>query len=315
MPDDPLVVFEEWLGEAVEARLVEPTAMVVATVSQECRPSTRTVLLKGLEEGRFVFFTNYESRKGQQIETNPCVSLSFLWYGLERQVHIEGRAVELSAAESDAYFDSRPLGSRIGAIVSPQSRVIGSRTGLMREFVHMRDRYGLSHGQKQEGDQKANNIPLADSPASQDLRDHPASIDISGLKRPDYWGGYAVTPERIDRIFPSSSSGTFPGGLASQILGGERTYHDCRGYGRLQGAFPPDCGTDCTPYRLLCACRRGRRAEYAVRIYQVRLARGCVSAFGYRSAGKTRRQGDRFPNPDRPAEIIRLYLSRYFNVP
>lgn len=77
MPDDPLVVFEEWLGEAVEARLVEPTAMVVATVSQECRPSTRTVLLKGLEEGRFVFFTNYESRKGQQIETNPCVSLSF----------------------------------------------------------------------------------------------------------------------------------------------------------------------------------------------------------------------------------------------
>ena len=111
MPDDPLVVFEEWLGEAVEARLVEPTAMVVATVSQECRPSTRTVLLKGLEEGRFVFFTNYESRKGQQIETNPCVSLSFLWYGLERQVHIEGRAVELSAAESDAYFDSRPLGS------------------------------------------------------------------------------------------------------------------------------------------------------------------------------------------------------------
>ena len=93
MPDDPLVVFEEWLGEAVEARLVEPTAMVVATVSQECRPSTRTVVLKGLEEGRFVFFTNYESRKGQQIETNPCVSLSFLWYGLERQVHIEGRAV------------------------------------------------------------------------------------------------------------------------------------------------------------------------------------------------------------------------------
>ena len=79
--------------------------------------------------------------------------------------------------------------------------------------------------------------------------------------------------------------------------------------------LPPDCGTDCTPYRLLCACRRGRRAEYAVRIYQVRLARGCVSAFGYRSAGKTRRQGDRFPNPDRPAEIIRLYLPRYFNVP
>ena len=121
-----------------------------------------------------------------------------MWYGLERQVHIEGRAVELSAAESDAYFDSRPLGSRIGAIVPPQSRVIGSRTGLMREFVHMRDRYGLSHGQKQEGDPKANNIPLADSPASQDLRDHPASIDISGLKRPDYWGGYAVTPERIE---------------------------------------------------------------------------------------------------------------------
>lgn len=139
------------------------------------------------------------TKAGKGADRNhPCVSLSFLWYGLERQVHIEGRAVELSAAESDAYFDSRPLGSRIGAIVSPQSRVIGSRTGLMREFVHMRDRYGLSHGQKQEGDQKANNIPLADSPASQDLRDHPASIDISGLKRPDYWGGYAVTPERIE---------------------------------------------------------------------------------------------------------------------
>ena len=163
MPDDPLVVFEEWLGEAVEARLVEPTAMVVATVSQECRPSTRTVLLKGLEEGRFVFFTNYESRKGTHLAKNPYISLSFVWHALERQVHIEGIASKVPAGESDTYFRQRPYKSRIGARISPQSRPLKSRMQLIRNFVAEAARWV---GRE--------------------------------VERPAHWGGYAVTPHRIE---------------------------------------------------------------------------------------------------------------------
>ena len=163
MPDDPLVVFEEWLGEAVEARLVEPTAMVVATVSQECRPSTRTVLLKGLEEGRFVFFTNYESRKGTHLAKNPYISLSFVWHALERQIHIEGIAMKVPPEESDEYFRKRPYKSRVGARISPQSQPITSRMQLIRSFVREAARW---IGKE--------------------------------VERPDNWGGYAVTPTRIE---------------------------------------------------------------------------------------------------------------------
>lgn len=161
--DNPFVQFKEWLDEAVAAGEEEPTAMVVATVSADGHPSTRTVLLKGIENGKFIFYTNYESRKGRQLAGNPHVSLSFVWHKLERQVHIEGIAEKCPPQESDAYFASRPYKSRIGARISPQSRVIGSRIEIMRAFV----REALHWAGKE-------------------------------VKRPDNWGGFAATPSRIE---------------------------------------------------------------------------------------------------------------------
>lgn len=166
VPDGPLPLFEHWLAEAVSSgKIAEPTAMVVGTVSEECRPSLRTTLLKELRDGEFVFFTNYESRKGQQIAANPHVALSFMWYPLERQVHIEGTARHISAEESDAYFRSRPLGSRIGAVVSPQSRVIPGRFGLLRAYEELYQ-----------------------------------EVESGGrpVERPEHWGGIAVVPKRIE---------------------------------------------------------------------------------------------------------------------
>lgn len=166
MPADPLAFFEKWLTEAVGSeQIAEPTAMVVGTVSADCRPSLRTVLLKELREGQFVFFTNYESRKGEQISANPHVALSFMWYPLERQVHIEGTAERIPAEESDAYFRSRPLGSRIGSAVSPQSRVIPGRFGLLRNYKEIYDE---------------------------------AESAVTQVERPAHWGGFAVTPVRIE---------------------------------------------------------------------------------------------------------------------
>lgn len=163
VPDNPMQLFEKWLQEAITAQVNEPTAVIVGTSTPDGHPSTRTVLLKELIDGKFVFYTNYESRKGKQLAANPFVSLSFVWHQLERQVHVEGKAEKVPAEESDSYFNTRPYKSRIGARISPQSRPIASRIQLMRSFVK-------------------------------------ESIKLVGqeIKRPENWGGFAVTPIRIE---------------------------------------------------------------------------------------------------------------------
>lgn len=161
--DNPFEQFDHWLNDAIHSDEYEPTAMTVATVSSDGHPSTRTVLLKGVENGRFIFFTNYESRKGRQLTANPYISLSFVWHKLERQIHIEGKAERCAPADSDAYFGSRPYKSKIGARISPQSHVIGSRMEIMRAFVC-----------------------------------EAATWVGQSIKRPDNWGGFAVTPFRFE---------------------------------------------------------------------------------------------------------------------
>lgn len=163
LPDNPLVLFEKWLHEAVNAGVNEPTAMLVGTVSPEGTPATRTVLLKGLHDGKFIFYTNYESRKGKHLTQNPYISLSFIWHELERQVNIEGVATRVSPQESDEYFRKRPYKSRIGACISPQSEPIESRMQLIRKFVKESFRWGGKE-----------------------------------VDRPEHWGGFAVTPTRIE---------------------------------------------------------------------------------------------------------------------
>ena len=157
---DPLQQFEQWLQEAVRAQVPEPNAMTVATVSGDMRPSTRIVLIKGYDERGIVWYTNYESRKGQQLAGNPFAALQFHWVELERVVRIEGRVEKVSAEESDAYFASRPLDSRIGAWSSPQSQVISGRSVLMANAA----KYG-----------------------AQFLLNPP---------RPPHWGGFRLVPDR-----------------------------------------------------------------------------------------------------------------------
>ena len=128
---DPLRQFDQWLTEAIAAQVPEPNAMTLATVASDLRPSTRVVLVKGYDERGIVWYTNYESRKGQELAGNPYAALQFHWVELERVVRIEGRVEKVSAAESDAYFASRPLDSRIGAWASPQSQVISGRGVLL----------------------------------------------------------------------------------------------------------------------------------------------------------------------------------------
>ena len=123
--------FSKWLEEAIAAQLPEPNAMTLATVGSDLRPSTRVVLIKGLDERGIVWFTNYDSRKGRELAGNPHAALQFHWVELERVVRIEGRVEKISDEESDAYFHSRPLDSRIGAWASPQSEVISSRSVLV----------------------------------------------------------------------------------------------------------------------------------------------------------------------------------------
>jgi pyridoxamine 5'-phosphate oxidase len=127
---DPLKQFERWLNEAIQSEVPEPNAMTVATVASNMRPSTRVVLIKGYDERGIVWYTNYDSRKGQELAGNPFAALQFHWVELERVVRIEGRMEKISEADSDAYFHSRPLDSRIGAWASPQSQVIDGRTVL-----------------------------------------------------------------------------------------------------------------------------------------------------------------------------------------
>ncbi len=135
---DPLKQFDQWLAEAISAEVPEPNAMTVATVGHDLRPSTRVVLIKGFDARGIVWFTNYKSRKGQQLAGNPYAALQFHWVELERVVRIEGLVEKVSEEESDTYFHSRPLDSRIGAWASPQSQVISGRSVLVANAA----RYG-----------------------------------------------------------------------------------------------------------------------------------------------------------------------------
>lgn len=160
--ESPIVQFERWFHEALQADVPEPNAMSVATVGPNGRPSCRILLLKDMSQAGFTWFTNYESRKGQELEANPCAALLFFWIELERQVRVEGRVERVPAADSDAYFQSRPLGSRIGAIASAQSRPVDNRQTLEQQFQHTEQQYG----------------------------EHP--------QRPAHWGGYRLIPDTIE---------------------------------------------------------------------------------------------------------------------
>jgi len=157
---DPLKQFEVWFGQALAGQLPEPNAMTLATVGADGRPSTRVVLIKGYDARGIVWYTNYRSRKGRELEVHPYAALQFHWVELERVVRIEGRVEKTSAEESDAYFRTRPLDSRIGAWASPQSEVIPSRATLVANAAKTSAKY------------------LLDPP------------------RPPHWGGYRLVPDR-----------------------------------------------------------------------------------------------------------------------
>lgn len=159
---DPIEQFSKWFDQALLAQIAEPNAMSLATVGAESRPSARIVLLKGFDHRGFTWFTSYDSRKGRDLGINPYAALLFFWGGLERQVHIEGRVERVSVAESDAYFDSRPLKSRLGALASDQSKPVANRQDLEARFAEAEAQY----------------------------REHPA--------RPDRWGGYRLMPDRLE---------------------------------------------------------------------------------------------------------------------
>ncbi len=134
---DPFAQFEQWMQQALNSELPEPTAMTLATATPDGRPSARIVLLKGFDASGFVFYTNYESRKGIELEQNPQATLLFFWPELERQVRIEGRVERISAEESTAYFQSRPKESQLGAWASPQSRVIAGREVVEQRYQEL----------------------------------------------------------------------------------------------------------------------------------------------------------------------------------
>ncbi|MCB9642714.1 MAG: pyridoxamine 5'-phosphate oxidase [Myxococcales bacterium] len=161
---DPLRQFDNWFQEALEAQVPEPNAMVLATADAQGRPSARVVLLKGFDDEGFVFFSNYNSHKGQQLAENPHASLVFWWQPLERQVRIEGSIEKVSALESDTYFRSRPKASRIGAWASPQSATLGARQEL--------------------------------EDAERDIAKMYAETE--DIPRPSHWGGYRLYPEMIE---------------------------------------------------------------------------------------------------------------------
>lgn len=131
---DPFALFTRWLADAVAAQNLEPNAMALATSTPDGRPSVRIVLLKGLDENGAVFFTNYESRKGEELDANPRAAAVMLWHPLQRQVRIEGAVSRVDAAESDKYFAGRPRGAQLGAFSSPQSQVVASRSELEARF-------------------------------------------------------------------------------------------------------------------------------------------------------------------------------------
>jgi pyridoxamine 5'-phosphate oxidase len=160
---NPIAQFKTWFQQALDAQLYEPNVMTLATASAEGVPSARIVLLKGFDEEGFVFYTNYESHKGRELQENPRAALVFFWAELERQVRIEGTVSKVDPAVSTAYFHSRPHGSQIGAMVSPQSQVIKSRTELENHIVILKEKY-----------------------------------DGQEVPRPAHWGGYVVKPSTIE---------------------------------------------------------------------------------------------------------------------
>lgn len=159
----PLQQFEHWWQEVIQSELEEPNAMTLATSSPDGKPSARIVLLKSFNEQGFLFFTNYESRKGKEMAANPQVSLLFFWKELERQVRIDGTVIKAPAEVSDEYFNSRPVGSRIGAIASPQSEVIAGRE-VLEDRVRELEAGHIGHAPQ----------------------------------RPEHWGGYIVAPLEVE---------------------------------------------------------------------------------------------------------------------
>ena len=161
--DEPFAQFRRWIGDALASDVIEPNAMTLATVDAGGNPAARVVLLRGWDERGFVFFTNYESNKGHELDANPVAALVFFWGKLERQVRINGRVEILPAEESDAYFAKRPRGSRVSAWASPQSQVISGRDVLESGMAEIERRF--------------------------------AGADVP---RPSFWGGYRVIPGRIE---------------------------------------------------------------------------------------------------------------------
>ena len=162
--EHPVAMFRAWMHDAVAAGLHEPNAVIVSTATPSGVPSSRMVLLKGLDERGFVFFTNYMSRKGAELSQNPACALLFPWHDLERQVRVEGSAWQLSGDENDAYFATRPRSSQLGAWAAPQSQTVVGRSALDARFEQTVRRFG-------ENDR---------------------------IPRPPHWGGYRVVPEIVE---------------------------------------------------------------------------------------------------------------------
>ncbi len=159
--NNPIEQFQLWLSEAIEVDSIEPTAMTLATADKNGKPSARIVLLKDITDKGLTFYTNYNSRKGKELKENQNAALLFFWSRLERQIRIEGKVEKLSAEISDQYFNSRPLESRISAVISPQSEKISGREVLTGQAEKLRE-------------------------------------NIKDIKRPDYWGGYILIPDLFE---------------------------------------------------------------------------------------------------------------------
>ncbi len=163
LPENPLWLFDQWLEDAISKGVPEPNAMTLATVTPEGRASARVLLLKEVRDEAFVFYTNYQSQKGKDLEANPHATLVFLWLDMQRQVRISGLVNKVSPEESDAYFAVRPRNSQISAVISPQGKAIIGREELENAFYEAFEKH----------------------------RD-------AEIKRPEHWGGYAVKPESIE---------------------------------------------------------------------------------------------------------------------
>ncbi len=160
---NPFVQFEKWFAEAMKGQPKNANAFVLSTATKDAKPSARIVLLKGVEKGSFVFFTNYESRKGKELLENPFAAMTFFWASIEKQVRVEGKVQKINGEESDEYFNTRPLGSRAGAWISPQSSVISGREELEQKHHD----FMIEHENKE-------------------------------IERPPFWGGFCIIPSSIE---------------------------------------------------------------------------------------------------------------------